>query len=746
MNESVMEEDAVIKDAIEAGNQLIHDLDNAFAEFKEENNFDFDSHSEECDDPSLLFSQLNFDNSNVDGSNDQDDMTKESDFDKASATNSVEKASMSSESAMSEEVHSKAADSRLSDVSNTEEQLEIELEQRVSEWIAKADSKEVCSEVDKMNDLDKESEIKVNVSIEEEKKMNDVSPIRHSHGWNQFRSVPMSTIKAKPEFVSPLSFHKQDFGNVTDEDVHEQSGMARKLNLDQSSNEQFMDVLDDDDNKNMHADSQSELESTPQEKSLEHKNNDEIVDKEAKSKNNDTEEGSDIENDLDGEGWGFDDVDSLPSASDESHSQSDQENNEILQLRESHDTDDCDVSPNTKSLDTQSNAQEDPSIMPTVDSIQPKHDPIVVATDSSISSNEKQKQMLQNNFSPNDVTTIESSAFFKATLQHEAETNAEDVLTLSLEIQKLQQQVALYQSEEHKAQSQLKEELKRREEAEEELQRKNQEFEDAQHSYRNDIEKLMTECQQEKFKVQAAEVDAQEALDLAEDAATSRAEMEEMLEGTLDELEHLRRIAQNIEKGQLPIITEYSSETNNDTTPKYSPRRLDRRRVVVQAGRTILRQRMDQDDVSFASTLDGSLGSNTTDNSYYLSMVKKSAEKRQRLVNRLKQVSDNESLSGKDVIVYSSDRKEELDPTKKKSVLSKAMKSISSLVQTSGKSLSLQSRWFFRRNQEKFEEEDIEAMIRNYCVSVETMVSKQKEEIKELKSFCNYLEGKIIDE
>ncbi|GFH48631.1 hypothetical protein CTEN210_05107 [Chaetoceros tenuissimus] len=742
MNESVMEEDAVIKDAIEAGNQLMKDLDDAFAEFKEENNFDFDSHSEECDDPSLLFSQLNFDNDNVDDSNDQDDVTEQSDFDKASATNSVEASMSSSESVMSQDVHSKAADSRLSDVSNTEEQLEIELEQRVSEWIAKADSKEVGSEVDQMNDLEKESEVKVHESIEEEKKMNDVSPNRYSHGWNQFRSVPMSTVKAKPEFVSPLSFHKQDFGNVTDQDVDEQLGMARKLDLDQSTNEQCTDVLDDD--KNMHTDSQSEMKSTPQEQSFEHKDDDEIVDQEAKSKNNDTEEGSDIENDLDGEGWGFDDVDSLPSASDESRSQSNLENNDILQLRESHDIDDCNVSPDSKNFDTQSNAQEDPSILSTVDSIEPKHDPIVVATDSSISSNEKQKQMLQNNFSPNDVTTIESSAFFKATLQQEAESNAEDVLTLSLEIQKLQEQVALYQSEERKAQSQLKEEVKRREEVEEELQRKNVEFEDAQHSYRNEIEKLTAECQQETFKVQAAEVDAQEALDLAEDAATSRAEMEEMLEGTLDELEHLRRIAQNIEKGQLPIITEDSSETNNDATPKYSPRRLDRRRVIVQAGRTILRQRMDgSDDVSFASTLDGSLGSNTTDNSYYLSLVKKSAEKRQRLVNRLKQVSDNESLSGKDVIVYSSDQKQEVDSTKKKSVLSKAMKTISNLVQTSGKSLSLQSR---RRNQEKFEEEDIEAMVRNYCVSVETMVSKQKEEIKELKSFCNYLEGKIIDE
>lgn len=734
MNESIMEEDAVIKDAIEAGNQLINDLDNAFAEFKEENNFDFDSHSEECDDPSLLFSQLNLDNGAVDDSNDQDDMIKESDFDRACATNSVEKASMSSsESAISEDVHSKAADSRLSDVSNTEEQLEIELEQRVSEWIEKADSKEVCSDVDKMHDLEKESEVEVHESIEDEKKMNDVSPNRHSRGWNQFRSVPMSTIKAKPEFVSPLSFHKQEFGNVTDQDVNEQYGMARKLDLDQSTNEQCTDILDDD--KNTHADSQSDLESTPQEKCFEDKGDDDIVDKEAKSKNIDTEEGSDIGNELDSEGWGFDDVDSLPSASDESHSQPDQG--------------DCDNSPNTKSLDTLNNAEEDPSIMSTVDSIEPKHDPIVVATDSSISSNEKQKQMLQNNFSPNDVTTIESSAFFKATLQHEAESNAEDVLTLSLEIQKLQEQVALYQSEERRAQIQLKEEVKRREETEEELQRKNEEFEDVQHSYRNDIEKLMVECQQEKFKVQAAEVDAQEALDLAEDAATSRAEMEEMLEGTLDELEHLRQITQNIEKAQLPIITEDSSETNNDAnhaTPKYSPRRLDRRRVVVQAGRTLLRQRMDQDDVSFASTLDGSLGSNTTDNSYYLSMVKKSAEKRQRLVNRLKQVSDNESLSGKDVIVYSGDQKEEFDPTKKKSVLSKAMKSISSLIQSSGKSLSLQSRWFSRRNQEKFEEEDIEAMIRNYCVSVETIVSKQKEEIKELKSFCNYLEGKIIDE
>jgi hypothetical protein len=216
--------------------------------------------------------------------------------------------------------------------------------------------------------------------------------------------------------------------------------------------------------------------------------------------------------------------------------------------------------------------------------------------------------------------------------------------------------------------------------------------------------------------------------------------VEGFLERALDEIEQLR-----IQVQPLPIIVEDSLDDNDFT---YSPRKRDRHRVGVSAGRSLLRHHaMDNDEVSFASTQDGSTGSTTTDASYYISLTRRSAEKRHRLINRLKMVTDDVSPTA--VVVFSSGDREGLD-LNYANALSRNMKNIAKVIRRSGKSLGLGGRWFSTRpsrpNRKKDDEDvDMETMANSYCKSVESLISKQKDEVKELKAFCDYLEEKVAD-
>ena len=252
------------------------------------------------------------------------------------------------------------------------------------------------------------------------------------------------------------------------------------------------------------------------------------------------------------------------------------------------------------------------------------------------------------------------------------------------------------------------------------------------------------------------------ALDLAEENARNRAEMEGYLQRSLDELEQLRNQVQ-----PLPMIVEDSMQIGNginygddqsnapsllSSPSRYgaSPRRTDRRRAGVSAGRNLLRQMMDNDDnMSFASTQDGSTGSTNTDsNSYYVTLSRRSAEKRQRLISRLKMATDDNS-SCNDVVVFSSSDREGLD-LNYTNTLSKSVKSIVSVIRKSGKALGLGGRWFSKRQSRHSrpkdgDDVDMETMTKSYCKSVETIIAKQKDDLKELKSFCDYLEEKVAE-
>ncbi len=156
---------------------------------------------------------------------------------------------------------------------------------------------------------------------------------------------------------------------------------------------------------------------------------------------------------------------------------------------------------------------------------------------------------------PNDGRRIVELPFFNIQQQRSEDLAlyAEDVLSLSLGVQTLKAQLQR-EIEEHQLVIQdLQREKSTRKMVEEELEQRKKEHANARAIYLQDVQQLMAECQEAKLRFRAAEQDAQEALELAEDSAQKRDEMERFLQAALDELEQLRSQAQ-----QLPRIIESS--------------------------------------------------------------------------------------------------------------------------------------------------------------------------------------------
>ncbi len=363
-----------------------------------------------------------------------------------------------------------------------------------------------------------------------------------------------------------------------------------------------------------------------------------------------------------------------------------------------------------------------------------------------------------------------------------AKSNAEDVVNLSLEVQKLKDELEKSTKKNSEINAELEAERARMEELKMELQQQRKEFLDAKEKYCVDVQELMVECQQSKIRIQAAEEDAEQALELAKASDASRAEMEEYLQRSLDEIEQLRTTHAQQQTQTLPRISEDPStpdETDGGDSNNYgvareggdlvpynrnssaSPRRrINRHKAVVSMGRNLLRQVMESDDGSASSTPDGSsLGGSTTgsvytSNSYYSTSSRKSVHNRHRIIERLNRSNDEFSPLRKDLVVFEADSGGlDLSYT---AALSSTMKNVGRVIRQSGKAMKLGGRWFSRRSSRisssrknndapNQDELDMEAMTKSYCKTVESLVSKQKEEIKELKSFCEYLEEKVTE-
>ena len=359
------------------------------------------------------------------------------------------------------------------------------------------------------------------------------------------------------------------------------------------------------------------------------------------------------------------------------------------------------------------------------------------------------------------------------------QSHAEDVLSLTLEIQNLKEKLKNERIEHAETKRCFEMEEEKSVQFEMNLQQLRADVRIMQEEHEKELQMQREESEGLRSKLEVAEEDAQQALDVAKDSHEKIKEMEELLQKSLDEVEQMRSQQQEQQQAnnQLPMISEqysqerqmtdqeYSSDTSNTSyeTPQRARRRIPSissaspyrrdRGASIGMGRNILRSVAsasvaDSDDLSSAASA-STFGSMTSNSSYIATLTQRTAERRRKLRESMNRSSDG-GPTGKEVVCFSSPNNQNgLDLG---SGFIKTVKSVTKIIKDSGKRLNLGGRRFNasnsaikskRRGHSDSDDLDIEALARNYCKSVEALISKKREEVKELKQFCGFLEEKL---
>jgi hypothetical protein len=299
-----------------------------------------------------------------------------------------------------------------------------------------------------------------------------------------------------------------------------------------------------------------------------------------------------------------------------------------------------------------------------------------------------------------------------------AQSHADDVLALSLDLERSKQTI--------KSEQRMHDETKASLAA---VKSKNKSLEEQNQKLLADMEKQRDEAKQKmgaleqdsvraNYRMEAAEEDAQFALDLAKESAEKRDQMEAFLQKALQELERLRAQPNSAPR------TPKRSVRFADTTPPFPPppppqleeptpivaeetHRPGPSRSMIAAGRQLLRRAQSPNHEQAVVTLE--------------STPVKSAERRNRLRERLKSMEDDTML---------------LSPPRQAAAISPRMdagfttgtpnikvteecKNVAKLLQESGRRLDLGGHWWRDAGKSPQPDVHLEAMARQYCQSVE---------------------------
>lgn len=735
--------DPTIK-ALKAGEELIDALDHAFAEFENER-LEIN--------PLLVKEDNEVEKKKEDGYIDV--IALETKFEKKEQSSSRAIAGSSPQKSLVSSLESRSGsgsgsgsgsssveDSEVSDELNTEKVLEQELERRVTEWIQKVEPRQEEQEEEEETSRGQNSHQKDTGSVvqEQEVEENNVSsimttatPCKESKSVSlQNDTVPLTSIKPGrlvEQLVSPLAVVDGDFEH---EDTMCHHGESTESTVLKEKNPVEGEVVDLKDELKL------EMEEQP-----------------------------DDHWDQDNQ-WDFDDVDSLPSEDGAENSNVD-------------DVDDVDVAVTSSFVDSKENTdatsqKEDPVNGNVPVQELKSHPKLAVQTRvEECDGGDKISDRQDESPSPNDV--VASLPFFNSqhTNHHhhqedcccEEENHDDNGEKMKWNMDEFQQLLQKEKDMVSQLQCELHEETSKRKQVEQELLKLKEEYSHAQTSYQAERYGFHEEYNTMAMKLEAAEKDAQEAIVLAEEAANGRSEMEGYLQRALDELESLKRTVQELGQEQqppLPIIKEHDmsaatadvkksrDDLSSQTPVRSSPRRVEFRKAGISAGRHLLRQAMDNDDVSFSSTQDGngSVSSTQTDSTYYMMLCRRSSEKRQRLLDRIRNAKDDtQSNNDADIALPMEDG---FRSGKTNSKLNKMLKTVELVIRKSGKSLGLGGRWFCVRPttttrpwKPDGENEDVETMAKSYCNAVEALIANQKDELNELRAFCQYLEDKMSE-
>eukprot|EP00980_Cylindrotheca_fusiformis_P028418 scaffold22599_cov139-Cylindrotheca_fusiformis.AAC.9 len=295
-----------------------------------------------------------------------------------------------------------------------------------------------------------------------------------------------------------------------------------------------------------------------------------------------------------------------------------------------------------------------------------------------------------------------------------AQSHADDVLGLSIELERAKQAL----KSEQKMHEQSKKALEASEAKNKELQSQNEKLQatiqksQLHGSQRTQV--LEQELERSNLRLQAAEEDAQLALDLAKDSAEKRDEMEERMEQALDELERLKASVKSPDSSKRSVRFADSATSPRpppppprptpDSAKAISPHSLTPRSMVA-AGRQLLRR-----------------STGTTPEQEVITMEltpAKSAERRRRLQERLLQL-DEDGIPTPRRLPATPHPTAPPPPVLQKVIVDDFM-GVAKILQESGQRLDLGGHWWRKDSGHANPIQDIhlEAITRQYCQSVE---------------------------
>lgn len=330
-----------------------------------------------------------------------------------------------------------------------------------------------------------------------------------------------------------------------------------------------------------------------------------------------------------------------------------------------------------------------------------------------------------------------------------AQLHTEDVLRVSLELERTKEQ--LEQERREHDQTRMSCTLNRAKncELESQMEKLLADMEKQREDHGRMVDRFKEELLRSKKRLEAAEEDAQVALDLAKDSASSRQELESLLEKALeentllrDQMEQVgvppgsvmptspfpRSRGNSVRFAESPTVVTVQGEDGSVVAASHPPSMPTNvalstsipSRAMVDAGRSLL--------------------SRTPEKAHIVRLTpQKSLERRQRLRDRLKALGeDSASLvpsPAKSLAISSVNRTTE------------NYRAVSNILRDSAVRLHLTGRWDIATVENS---SHLDSLARRFCTSVETkiniqavQISEQHVQINDLSSLCGYLEDRL---
>jgi len=372
------------------------------------------------------------------------------------------------------------------------------------------------------------------------------------------------------------------------------------------------------------------------------------------------------------------------------------------------------------------------------------------------------------------LNSTQKKELFKSPTSFEriAQHHADDVLQLTLELERTRQALKLEQRSHRECQASLASVRSKKKKFENVNQKLVEKHEKEQEESRTQVSNLEKELEFSRLRLQAAEEDAQLALDLAKDSAEQRDKIEEsflkakkeikMLKEDLDDKLRIvnvgspKRNVHFADEDSDTVIVSNSTPTATQSKEKPHIVATTRRenappRSMIAAGRQLLlRRNMSPQNAVLRLELSPT----------------KSAERRQKLYRRLNCHLNGDGDEDVGVMLLPSspsrmpssptpgnslairgDTSSSMNSTVTKKTLEEYHTAVK-ILQISGKRLDLNGYWW-RDNGTPIQSHNpiqIDVMTRQYCQNVEFKIVRQQKDINQLESLCGYLEKKLFME